>query len=49
MTLEGAYSAFQEETLGSLEIGKQADFIILDHNPLITPHGELAGIRVLST
>jgi predicted amidohydrolase YtcJ len=38
-----------KKKLDSLEIGEQADFIILDRNPLTTLHGELAGIRVLST
>jgi hypothetical protein len=49
MTLEGAYSAFQEAELGSLEKGKLADFIVLDRNPLETPFKALADIRVLST
>jgi predicted amidohydrolase YtcJ len=33
-TLEGAYLAFREQDLGSLEIGKQADFVVLDRDPL---------------
>tara|TARA_R110002110_G_scaffold104222_3_gene262923 strand:+ start:1291 stop:2976 length:1686 start_codon:yes stop_codon:yes gene_type:complete len=49
MTLEGAYSAFQETDIGSLDAGKLADFIILDRNPLETPAAELANIQVLST
>ena len=49
MTLEGAYSAFQEKDLGSLEVGKFADFVILDQNPLQTNSSALADIQVLST
>lgn len=33
MTIENAYAAFQEDSLGSLEKGKWADFIIIDNNP----------------
>ncbi|MCB1643830.1 MAG: amidohydrolase [Pseudomonadales bacterium] len=49
MTLAGAYSAFQDQVLGSLAPGKYADFIIVDRNPLLTPAKELASIRILST
>jgi predicted amidohydrolase YtcJ len=49
MTLEGAHSAFQEDSLGSLDVGKLADFVILDQNPLTTAPAELANIKVLST
>lgn len=39
MTIENAYGAFQDDTLGSLESGKWADFIILDANPIrVAPH-----------
>lgn len=34
MTLSGAHAAFQDETLGSLEVGKWADFAVLSDNPL---------------
>ncbi|CDO70442.1 hypothetical protein BN946_scf184999.g83 [Trametes cinnabarina] len=32
MTLDAAYASFAEDTLGSLEPGKRADFVILDRN-----------------
>lgn len=34
MTLTGAYAAFQEDALGSLAVGKWADFVVLSNNPL---------------
>src|SRR5690606_31124223 len=32
-TLDAAYAAGQEQVLGSIEPGKWADFIVLDHDP----------------
>lgn len=32
MTLDAAYAAFAEETLGSLSPGKRADFVVLDRD-----------------
>lgn len=49
MTLENAYGAFQEDTLGSLEAGKWADFVILNANPLTTPPHQLKDIDVVET
>ncbi|MEM7728619.1 MAG: amidohydrolase [Pseudomonadota bacterium] len=37
MTAGGAYVAFQEDTLGTLEMGKWADFVVLSDNPLTAP------------
>jgi len=34
MTLSGAHAAFQDESLGSLALGKWADFVVLSNNPL---------------
>jgi len=34
MTLDAAWQVFEEDTRGSLEVGKYADFAILEKNPL---------------
>ena len=44
-----AYQLFREADFGTLEVGKVADFIILDRNPMqIKPH-EVRDIKVLAT
>ncbi len=48
-TVGGAYAAFAERDLGTLSVGKWADFVVLDRDPLLEPPEELAGIRVLYT
>lgn len=48
-TLYSAYQNHEEDVKGSLEVGKFADFVVLDRNPLDTPAEELSGIQVLKT
>ncbi len=48
-TLDAAYSAFMEKSVGSLESGKRADFIVLDQNLFEIEASEIANIRVLQT
>jgi len=48
-TLDAAYAGFMEESLGSLESGKRADFIVLDQNIFEIEASEIAGIKVLQT
>ncbi len=49
MTLWAAYANFSEDLRGSLTPGKEADFILLDRNPLNCPKQELSQIKVLKT
>jgi len=48
-TVDAAHAGFAEEESGSLEIGKQADFIIVDADPFEVEASDLADITVLRT
>lgn len=48
-TLNAAASVFREHDLGSIEPGKQADFIVIDRNPVECGPDELAETEVLQT
>jgi len=48
-TLEGAYSLFKENQIGSLEVGKLADIIILDRNLFQIPVYEIHNALVVQT
>ena len=49
MTIWAAYSNFEENEKGSIEIGKFADFIILDKNIMEVPLNEIPNITVVGT
>ena len=49
MTIWAAKAAFQENELGSLEVGKSADFIILIQNLMTVPETEILNTKVLET
>jgi hypothetical protein len=48
-TLWSAYQHFEEKTKGSLEVGKLADFVVLDRNPLVGDPLTIADIKVMET
>lgn len=49
ITLQGAYQHFEEAIKGSLELGKQADMVILNKNPLTVPKNTIKDIKILET
>lgn len=48
-TLHGAYLSFSEHETGSLEVGKWADFVVLEKNLFDLPSHEVGEVRVLRT
>src|SRR5690606_9984223 len=49
MTIWSAYGCFQEKKRGSIEKGKDADFVILDDDIMSAPNYKLRTIKTLKT
>lgn len=49
MTIWAAYSCFQEKKRGSIEKGKDADFVILEKDIMTIPEREIRGVKTLRT
>lgn len=49
VTIDAAYQLFLEDDIGSLEVGKLADLVILEKNPRTTKPEEIMNIGVHST
>ncbi len=48
-TLNAAYASYNEDNLGTIEIGKSADFIIVDQDPFEIEPLKIQNIKVLKT
>ncbi len=49
VTVNAAYTYFEEDTKGSMEVGKNADFVILSENPLRIDKTKIDKIKILAT
>ena len=49
MTIWGAYSNFEERQKGSIEVGKAADFVILDRDLLDEPKKRILNAKIVAT
>jgi len=49
VTIDAAYQVMSDDKVGSLEVGKQADFVVLTNNPRSTPPEKIAKIKVKET
>ncbi|WP_452219831.1 amidohydrolase [Lacinutrix salivirga] len=49
MTIWAAYANFEDQEKGSIEVGKSADFIILDNDIMTVPEQDIPNINVIET
>ena len=49
MTIDAAYASFDEGRIGSIEVGKRADFVVIDRDVMSCPGEEIPGTAVLET
>jgi predicted amidohydrolase YtcJ len=49
MTIDPAYASFTESILGSLEVGKRADFVVLSQDIMTIPPNKILSTDVLAT
>ncbi len=48
-TIDAAYAAFDEDRLGTLEVGKLADFVIVDRDLTAIPPEQIREATVVTT
>ena len=49
MTKWGAYANFEEDQKGSIEIGKVAEFVILDRDIMLVKESNILKTRIVAT
>ncbi|KAG6813680.1 hypothetical protein H0H92_008528 [Tricholoma furcatifolium] len=49
MTIDGAYASFTEKIIGSLEVGKRADYVVLSRDIMTIPTNQILATKVLIT
>lgn len=48
-TIDAAFELHEDDVTGSLEVGKLADLIVIDRDPLTIPAEDIANVKVLET
>lgn len=48
-TIDAAWQLFSDDAVGSIEVGKYADFVVLSHDPRAVPAEEIADLQVRAT
>lgn len=49
MTLDPAYASFTEDVLGSIAVGKRADYVVLSQDIMTVPAPQILRTQVLAT
>lgn len=49
MTIDPAYSSFMDDMLGSIELGKRADFTVFSQDIMTIPVDDILDTRVVAT
>ena len=49
MTIDPAYASFTETILGSLEVGKRADYVVMSQDIMTVPENNILATQVLAT
>jgi predicted amidohydrolase YtcJ len=49
MTIDAAWQCHSDHEVGSLEVGKYADFVVLEENPLDVEPERLSQVQVMET
>jgi len=49
VTLGGAYQYFEEDTKGSITVGKRADLVVLERDPALVPVDDIGEVGILET
>lgn len=49
MTLDPAYASFSEDTLGSISIGKRADYVVFSQDIMTVAPRKILSTKVLAT
>ena len=44
-----AYQSFEEDRKGTLDVGKQADLVVLSENPLNMDRADLLDLKIMET